>query len=722
MHLNQPVVGIARDTERRTATGSSPPTAASSPSATRTSTARPARCTSTNRSSAWRRRRTVAATGSSRPTAASSASATRTSTGRPARSRSARRSSASRARPSGRGYWIATADGRIFNFGDATPMPARARVEPDRRRLARATRTRTGTGALARRERRRGLHDRHREVPRRRGGASGAQAVGIARGRRGTVTGSRLGPSGPPLPPNSGSGRRIVYSNKQQRLWLVEANGVVSHSFLVSGRHGLPSVGVHQVFSKVPSSPSGDLTLPWTLRFAIVDAAGTRSTSTASRSTRRLADRTRLAARHAAVARLRPHEPGRRQIRLGLVERRHDRGGHRLRVLSAHDWLSPSEQAPTGGFGLLRGRNVSNTPEMDQAAAEREVRQMRGARKRSPLQTGSRVFALGALVAAVIAVASLLVLAPLERGTGTRRARRQRRSRDPAAIGDVASHVGALAALPRTEARRDPRRHDEVRAGRHRNRLRAHEEPGRAGEDPELHARRARDRKRGARTQRLDAIPDRGDHGLVPHRVRCARHPRAVRADRRHRAGRVHECLGGRVDHQPRRLTPHDDAGRCVYRRSDPARAHDHLRRGRRALPARARNRRRLRSARRPPATPTGRGSTAARVRRRAPAGVGAVDDRERGVRRRRSGPARRRPATRGRAADRRFEQRALSAGTHHQRRPGHSRRVRRHLATRLPGGDPRPHDGVRFQRRRRARARISATARPVRAPRCAFP
>ena len=80
------------------------------------------------------------------------------------------------------------------------------------------------------------------------------------------------GPSGPPLPPNSGTGRRIVYSNKEQRIWLVEANGVVSHTYLVSGRHGLPSVGVHQVYSKVPSSPSGDLTLPWTLRFAVSDS------------------------------------------------------------------------------------------------------------------------------------------------------------------------------------------------------------------------------------------------------------------------------------------------------------------------------------------------------------------------------------------------------------------------------------------------------------------
>ena len=75
-------------------------------------------------------------------------------------------------------------------------------------------------------------------------------------------------PSGPPLPANSGSGRRIVYSNAQQRIWLVEANGQVSHSFLVSGRHGLPSVGTYQVFSKVTSSYSGSLLLPWTLRFA----------------------------------------------------------------------------------------------------------------------------------------------------------------------------------------------------------------------------------------------------------------------------------------------------------------------------------------------------------------------------------------------------------------------------------------------------------------------
>jgi hypothetical protein len=106
------------------------------------------------------------------------------------------------------------------------------------------------------------------------GGANGPtsaveQAVGVARSTSGYWV--AMSPSGPPLPPNSGFGRRIVYSNSQQRVWTVEDNGRVSHTFSVSGRHGLPSAGIHQVYSKVPSSPSGDLTLPWTLRFAISD-------------------------------------------------------------------------------------------------------------------------------------------------------------------------------------------------------------------------------------------------------------------------------------------------------------------------------------------------------------------------------------------------------------------------------------------------------------------
>ena len=64
------------------ATGSSPPTAASSPTATPASTGARAASCSTRPSSAWRRRTTARGTGSSRPTAASSPTATRASTAR----------------------------------------------------------------------------------------------------------------------------------------------------------------------------------------------------------------------------------------------------------------------------------------------------------------------------------------------------------------------------------------------------------------------------------------------------------------------------------------------------------------------------------------------------------------------------------------------------------------------------------------------------------------
>ena len=119
-------------------------------------------------------------------------------------------------------------------------------------------------------------------------------------------------PSGPPLPPNSGTGRRIVYSNSQQRIWSVEANGRVSHTFLVSGRHGLPvgrhAPGVLEGAELAVGRP--DAAVDAALRVSTsgnpIDIHGIPLDPTA-------ADRARFAARHAAVARLRPHEPSRRE-------------------------------------------------------------------------------------------------------------------------------------------------------------------------------------------------------------------------------------------------------------------------------------------------------------------------------------------------------------------------------------------------------------------------
>ncbi len=52
------------------------------------------------------------------------------------------------------------------------------------------------------------------------------------------------------LPANSGSGRRVVYSRAQQRVWAVDANGVVVKTHRVSGRLYEPYAGTYSVYSR----------------------------------------------------------------------------------------------------------------------------------------------------------------------------------------------------------------------------------------------------------------------------------------------------------------------------------------------------------------------------------------------------------------------------------------------------------------------------------------
>ena len=57
-------------------------------------------------------------------------------------------------------------------------------------------------------------------------------------------------------PPNtgvpylSGSGRRVVYSKNQMRVWIVDANNVTVRTYRVSGRFGQPTPGTYHVFSR----------------------------------------------------------------------------------------------------------------------------------------------------------------------------------------------------------------------------------------------------------------------------------------------------------------------------------------------------------------------------------------------------------------------------------------------------------------------------------------
>lgn len=78
------------------------------------------------------------------------------------------------------------------------------------------------------------------------------------------------GPSFPPLPEGSGEGKRVVYSNARQRVWLVEADGSITDSWLVSGRKGIPRRGTYSVFSKSrhSSAQRGRLRMEYMVRFA----------------------------------------------------------------------------------------------------------------------------------------------------------------------------------------------------------------------------------------------------------------------------------------------------------------------------------------------------------------------------------------------------------------------------------------------------------------------
>ncbi len=207
--------------------------------------------------------------------------------------------------PSGLGYWLAAADGEVFAFGDADHLGQAVNPFVPSHIVDIAS-TATGNGYA--------LLDANGTVfsygdaldvvkparvakpavaleigPRDDGywilGANGSVTryntslhVGDASGLRMQAIDLASTPGGggywiastspfPALPGNSGAGRRVVYSNSQQRIWLVESNGIVSNSYLVSGRRGAPPPGTYAIASKSPMSSAGSLRLPYMSRF-----------------------------------------------------------------------------------------------------------------------------------------------------------------------------------------------------------------------------------------------------------------------------------------------------------------------------------------------------------------------------------------------------------------------------------------------------------------------
>lgn len=72
------------------------------------------------------------------------------------------------------------------------------------------------------------------------------------------------------LPADSGEGRRVVYSIHGQRVWLVESDGRVSRTYLVSGRLDRPGPGTYKVYSRSENAISYDSaeTVQYLVRFA----------------------------------------------------------------------------------------------------------------------------------------------------------------------------------------------------------------------------------------------------------------------------------------------------------------------------------------------------------------------------------------------------------------------------------------------------------------------
>ena len=69
------------------------------------------------------------------------------------------------------------------------------------------------------------------------------------------------------VPPGSGSGRRIVYHNLGQRVWIVDADGTVARSYYVSGRYNDPVPGNYQVYGWSRYAGTGGVTMEYFVAF-----------------------------------------------------------------------------------------------------------------------------------------------------------------------------------------------------------------------------------------------------------------------------------------------------------------------------------------------------------------------------------------------------------------------------------------------------------------------
>jgi len=73
----------------------------------------------------------------------------------------------------------------------------------------------------------------------------------------------------PPPFPDVGHGKRIIYANEEQRVWMVDENNELVDTYLVSGREDVPNPGTYSVFSKSVNAwaTHDGITMRWMVRF-----------------------------------------------------------------------------------------------------------------------------------------------------------------------------------------------------------------------------------------------------------------------------------------------------------------------------------------------------------------------------------------------------------------------------------------------------------------------
>lgn len=78
--------------------------------------------------------------------------------------------------------------------------------------------------------------------------------------------------------PMVGQGQRIIYSNSEQRVWLVNGDETLHDTYLVSGRQGIPYPGTYSVYSKSLTAWAGHdgITMAHMVRFVPPWVSGNR--------------------------------------------------------------------------------------------------------------------------------------------------------------------------------------------------------------------------------------------------------------------------------------------------------------------------------------------------------------------------------------------------------------------------------------------------------------